>query len=271
MVAEPVVLRGLIAILLAGPVFSSMSYMLTVSQTLMFAIEIAHSLMAGALLGALLEEVVRIVPMEATVFLYSMTVSALVAELVRKKVPRDTVLALVASFSAVVTVASLWGLVYTTPLGVSKALGALWGTVLLVKPVDLVYMAAVALVVVLVVTLFDLELKYISFDPELAAVSGLNVRAYYYLVYAVASLALSVTVKVYGIVLVSVLTVAPSITSQYLLRRINLPVFLLLGLAVSVPGYAISLAFNVQTSLCIGLISLSVIAFGAAMRWLYGR
>lgn len=271
MVADPVVLRGLFAVVLAGLAFSSMSYTLTVSQTLMFAIEVAHSLMAGALLGALVEELTGLVPMQVTIFLYSMGVSVVVAELVRRKVSRDTVLALVASLSAVVSVASLWGLVYTTPLGVSRALGALWGAVLLVTAADLVYMLAVAVVVILVAELFDLELKYISFDPDLAFVSGLNVRAYYYLVYAVASLALSVMVKVYGSVLVSVLTVVPSIASQYLLGRASLPVFLLLGLSVAVSGYAASLVLNVQTSLCIGLISLGVLASGAAMRWIYGR
>lgn len=268
---DPLVVMGLAAVFVASSALSSMSYMLTISQTLMFAIEVTHSLMAGALLGALLEEVAKLAPMQVTIFLYTMAVSALVAELARRKVPRDTALALVASLSAVTSIASLWGLVYTTPLGVSRALGVLWGTVFLATPADLTYMAAVALVLLLTASLFDLELKYISFDPDLASVSGLNVRAYYYLVYAASSLALSAAVKVYGAVVVSVLTVAPSVASQYLLRRVSLAAFLLLGLSLSVAGYAMSVALNVQTSLCIGLISLGVVSSGAAMRWLYER
>lgn len=62
--------------------------------------------------------------------------------------------------------------------------------------------------------LFDLELKYISFDPIWPSSPdfGLNARAYYYLIYATASL--SATVKIYGAILVSVPVVLPSVVSQ---------------------------------------------------------
>lgn len=268
---DTITLTGLAAVVFGGLAFSSMGYMLTISQTLMFAIEIVHSLMAGALLGALIESATKVIPMQLVMFLYSMAVSSLAAEMIQRKVPRDSVIALVASLSAVITITSLWGLVYTTPLGVSRALGVLWGSVLLVTPVDLAYLTLATLAVVLVIALFDLELKYISFDPDLALVSGLNVRAYYYLVYATTSLSLSATVKIYGAILVSVLVVLPSVVSQYILKRLSLPAFAALGLLISVPGYIASLLFNVQTSLCIGVISLSVLTLGTALRWFHGR
>lgn len=268
---DTIALAGLVAVSFAGLVFSSMGYILTVSQTLMFAVEMIHSLIAGALIGALIESITGVIPTQVVIFLYSMAVSALVAELVKRKVPRDSVIAFITYLSSVATIASLWSLVYTAPLGVSKALGALWGSVLLVTPSDLAYLALATLVVLLVIELFDLELKYISFDPDLAFVSGLNVRAYYYLVYATASLSLSATIKIYGAVISGVLVVLPSVIAQYLLKRVDLPVFLSLGLSISISGYVVSLLLNAQTSLCIGLISLGILTLGTAFRWFHGR
>lgn len=268
---DTITLGALTAIALAGIAFSTVGYMLTVSQTLMYAIELVHSLMAGALMGALLESITGIIPMQLVIFVYSMAISVLVAELVRHKISRDTVVALVASVSAVVTLGSLWGLAYIAPLGISRALGALWGSALLVTPADLTYLITTTLTVIMVVSLFDLELKYISFDPDLAYVSGLNVRAYYYLIYATTSLALSAAIKVYGTVITSALIVLPSVVSQYLVRRVSLNIFLLLGLSMSVSGYLVSLLVNAQTSLCIGIISLAATLLGTALRWFHGK
>ncbi|MDW8010238.1 MAG: metal ABC transporter permease [Sulfolobales archaeon] len=264
-------LMSVASVVLAGSIFSSLGYAMTISQTLVFAIELLHSLVAAALLGALAEAATGVVPMQLVIFLYSMFVSSLVAELVRRGVPRDSVVAFTASLSAVIAVASLWGLIYVTPLGVSRALGTLWGSALLVTLPDLAYLAVVAITVVTVVELFDLEFKYISFDPELAAASGLNVRAYYYLIYATASLSLSAAVKVYGSILASVLVVLPGMAAQYVFKKIDLRVFLLVGVLVSTLGYAVSLALGAQTSLCVGVVGLAVLALGTTSRWVYDR
>ncbi|MCX8184624.1 MAG: metal ABC transporter permease [Sulfolobales archaeon] len=268
---DTAILLGLASVILAGSVFSSLGYVLTISQTLVFAVELVHSLVAAALFGALIEAATGVVPMQLVIFLYSMSISSLVAELVRKNVPRDSVVAFTASLSAVVTIASLWGLIYVTPLGVSRALGALWGSILLVTPSDLTYLAIVVIAVVTVIVFFDLEFKYISFDPDLATASGLNVRAYYYLIYATTSISLSATVKIYGSVLASVLVVLPSITAQYVFKRVELPIYLVSGLTISTIGYLVSLMLNTQTSLCVGVISLAVVTLGVTLRWLYGR
>ncbi|MCX8209284.1 MAG: metal ABC transporter permease [Sulfolobales archaeon] len=268
---DVVMLMSVASVVLAGSIFSSLGYAMTISQTLVFAIELLHSLVAAALLGALAEAATGVVPMQLVIFLYSMFVSSLVAELVRRGVPRDSVVAFTASLSAVIAVASLWGLIYVTPLGVSRALGTLWGSALLVTLPDLAYLAVVAITVVTVVELFDLEFKYISFDPELAAASGLNVRAYYYLIYATASLSLSAAVKVYGSILASVLVVLPGMAAQYVFKKIDLRVFLLVGVLVSTLGYAVSLALGAQTSLCVGVVGLAVVALGTTSRWVYDR
>ncbi|MEM1527824.1 MAG: metal ABC transporter permease [Sulfolobales archaeon] len=271
LVLDTIALGGLIAVILGGLTFSSIGYVLTISQTLILAHELLHSLLAASLLGALIESITGFIPMQLTIFLYSMAMSVLVAELVKLKIPRDVVVAIVPSVSAIIAVGSLWGLVRISPLGVSKALGVLWGSVLLITPTDLVYLAAVAVTVMSIIYLFDLELKYISFDPDLAYVSGLNVRAYYYLVYASTSLSLSATIKVFGTVIATALIVLPSVFSLRVARRVNLKIFLALGLLISVPGYLMSILLNIQTSFSIGIISLTVTLIGGALRWSLGR
>lgn len=101
--------------------------MLTISQTLMFIVEIVHSLIAGALLGALVESVTKVTPMHLVIFLYSMVVSSLAAVMIQRKVPRGSVMAFVASLPAVITITSLFRLVYTTLLRVSRTLGGSLG------------------------------------------------------------------------------------------------------------------------------------------------
>ncbi|MEM2006429.1 MAG: metal ABC transporter permease [Sulfolobales archaeon] len=268
---DAITLGGLVAVALGGLAFSSIGYALTISQMLVLAHELLHSLLAASLLGTLIESVTGFIPMQLTIFLYSMAMSALVAELVKLKIPRDIVVAVVPSVSAIIAIGSLWGLVHASPLGVSRALSILWGSILLITPTDLVYLAIAAVVVVSIVYLFDLELKYISYDPDLAYVSGLNVRAYYYLIYASTSLSLSATIKVFGTVIATTLIVLPSVFSLRVARRVNLKVFLVLGLLISIPGYLMSLLLNLQTSFSIGIISLTVTLLGGILRWSLDR
>lgn len=268
---DPVVLRGLVAVLLAGLTFSSVGYMLTITQSLMFAVELVHSLLAGALLGALAESLLSFVPMQVVTFLYVTFISVLMAELLERRVSRDFAIAIVASISAVITLASLTYLVYVTPMGVPRALGAIWGVVLLVSPTDLGYLALAATVTILVATVFSLELKFISFDPDLALVSGLNVKAYYYLAYASVSLSLSAAVKVFGAVTTTVLLVTPSVLAANVLKRIELPLLAALSIVLMLLGYATSLVIKIQTSLCLSVVSFMAVALAVCWRWLRDR
>ncbi len=150
-------------------------------------------------------------------------------------------------------------------------MAVVWGITLLVHPNDLAYLALVALLTVTLTSAFNLELKYISFDPDLAYVSGLNTRAYYYLVYTLVALSLSATVKVYGVVVASILIAVPSIISIYLLRSYSMEAAIASSVVVSSAGYSISYLLGTQVSLCVGVISLVFLATGILIRWLNGR
>jgi len=268
---EAVVALGLAAAALGGIVFGSLSYVLALTQSTVFAIELLHSLLAGALLGVLIESFTKVIPLQVVVFLYSLAASALVAELSRRRVPQDVAVPLLSSLSAVLSVAAAWYLAYTTPVGYSRAMAVVWGIALLVRPDDLTYLALVALLTITLTSVFNLELKYISFDPDLAYVSGLNTKAYYYLVYALVALSLSATVKVYGVVVASILIAVPSIISVYLLRSYSMRTTIASSVVVSLAGYSISYLTGAQVSLCVGVISLALLAIGALVRWLNGR
>ncbi len=268
---DVVVALGFAAAALGGIAFGSLSYVLALTQSTVFAIELLHSLLAGALLGVLVESLTRVIPMQVVVFLYSLAASALMAELSRRKVPQDVTVPLLFSLSAVLSVASAWYLAYTTPVGYSRAMAVVWGITLLVHPSDLIYLALVALLTVTLTSSFNLELKYVSFDPDLAYVSGLNIRAYYYLVYTLVALSLSATVKVYGVVVASILIAVPSIISVYLLRSYRMGATIASSVVVSSAGYSISYLLGTQVSLCVGVISLAFLATGTLIRWLNER
>ena len=269
--ADVVIALGFAAAALGGLAFGSLSYVLALTQSTVFAIELLHSLLAGALLGVLVESLTKVIPMQVVVFLYSLAASALIAELSRRKVPQDVAVPLLSSLSASLSVASAWYLAYTTPVGYSRAMAVVWGITLLVHPDDLIYLALVALLTATLTSAFNLELKYISFDPDLAYVSGLNTRAYYYLVYTLVALSLSATVKVYGVVVASILIATPSIVSMYLLKSYRMGTTIASSVVVSLAGYSISYLTGAQVSLCVGVISLALLATGTLIRWLNGR
>jgi zinc transport system permease protein len=266
-----IVALGFAAAALGGVAFGSLSYVLSLMQSTVFAIELLHSLLAGALLGVLAESLTKVVPLQLVVFLYSLASSVLVAELSRRRVPQDVAVSLLSSLSAVLSVASAWYLAYVTPVGYSRAMAVVWGIALLVHPNDLAYLTLVALLVVASILTFNLELKYVSFDPDLAYVSGLNTRAYYYLVYTLVALTLSATVKIYGVVVAGVLIATPSVISVYLLRSYRAETAIAFSTIISLVGYSVSYLTGAQVSMCIGVISLALLTTGTLIRWLNGR
>jgi zinc transport system permease protein len=96
--------------------------------------------------------------------------------------------------------------------------GILFGSLLAVSPEALVATLAVAAVVTGVLALIGPRLAYATFDPELAALSGVPVAALEYALLALTALVVVVGVKTVGVVLVSAFVVIPAATANLLGR-----------------------------------------------------
>jgi zinc transport system permease protein len=109
---------------------------------------------------------------------------------------------------------------------------------------------AVAALVVLVLAWVGPRLAYATFDPELAALSGVPVAALEYLLLALTALVVVVGVKTVGVVLVSAFVVIPAATASLLGRTVG--GIALLSVALSVAGTAFGLFASYHLNVATG-------------------
>ena len=102
-----------------------------------------------------------------------------------------------------------------TPVNVE---GLLFGSLLAVSPGALAVILVVAVIVVVVLAVIGPRLAYATFDPELAALSGVPVARLEYVLLALTALVVVVGVKTVGVVLVSAFVVIPAATANLLGR-----------------------------------------------------
>jgi zinc transport system permease protein len=96
--------------------------------------------------------------------------------------------------------------------------GLLFGSLLAVSPEALGVILGAAAVVVVVLAAVGSRLAYATFDPELAALSGVPVATLEYVLLALTAFVVVVGVKTVGVVLVSAFVVIPAATANLLGR-----------------------------------------------------
>lgn len=114
-----------------------------------------------------------------------------------------------------------------------------FGNVLGLTWSDVQVTAALAGLVVLLVVLFYKELLFASYDPSMAAASGIPVGALHYGLLVLIGLTVVIGLQVMGVVLVLAMLVAPAATAQLLAR--SLPGIMLIGSLVAMVAVACGL------------------------------
>ena len=93
---------------------------------------------------------------------------------------------------------------------------ALFGSILGVETGDLVLLAVALVLTVTVFTVFYRRLLFTTFDPEVADVSGVNVKAMDTLLMAVLSLSILASLTIIGVTLVAATLVIPPVVARML-------------------------------------------------------
>jgi len=88
--------------------------------------------------------------------------------------------------------------------------GYLFGSILAVTRQDVWITLGVGLGILAVVILLFKELMFVTFDPEMAEVSGIPAEKLYFLLISLVALTVVISIKVVGIVLVSALLITPA-------------------------------------------------------------
>ncbi|MEB5781933.1 metal ABC transporter permease [Staphylococcus pseudoxylosus] len=132
----------------------------------------------------------------------------------------------------------------------------LFGNVLTVKPEDRTITFIVVAIVLIVIIVFYKEFLLSSFDPTMAAASGLPVKFIHYTLMILLTLVTVASLQTVGVILVVSLLITPASTAYLLTKRLSTMILTsaLIGMVSSVIGLFFSVSFNLPSGVVIVLV-----------------
>jgi zinc transport system permease protein len=146
----------------------------------------------------------------------------------------------------------------------------LFGSILVVSIEDTLAILAMAGAILAIVILLYRQLLYVTFDEEQAKVSGLQISKLNYLFVVLASVAVIVSMRLVGILLVSALIVIPTITALLLGKGFKKTALISVGISIFsvVTGIAVSYAANLPPAATIVIVSIVMLLATLAAKYL---
>ena len=138
----------------------------------------------------------------------------------------------------------------------------LFGSIVTVTSNDVKTIAILAIVVITTLFIFYKELVYVTFDEEAAKVSGIPVRFINTILIILAAMAVSLSIPIVGVLLISALIVIPVVTALQLKTSFSRTILWaeIISLISVVSGIIISFYFNLSTGGTIVLLMLTIFA-----------
>jgi zinc transport system permease protein len=136
----------------------------------------------------------------------------------------------------------------------------LFGSIATVSSGDLYVIGILGAAVVMLVIAFYKELFFVSFDDELAQVSGINSRAFNLILMVLAAVTISLSMRIVGILLIGALMIIPVITAMQFSRsfRQTLLFSVVLSLIAVILGLILSYYFDLASGGTIVLVSMII-------------
>jgi zinc transport system permease protein len=217
--------RALMAGILVSLLCGVLSVFVVLRRMAFIGVGISHSAFGGVALGFLL----GVDPLWTGIGFSVMVALAIEWAQSHSRVEEDTAIGIFFAASMAL------GLVF---LHLSRAynvdvFGFLFGNILAIGPRQVMEILVVTAGVLALMWTFFKEMVFLSFDEEMAWVSGVPVRALRYLFLVMMALVVIVSIYLVGIVLVSALLVIPGAIAQNLSRQIRSMVAWSTGVAVA--------------------------------------
>ena len=251
--------RALVASILIGAVCSIIGVYVVLKGMAFIGAGIAHASFGGVALGFLLSWN----PI-ATATLFSLAGAMAIGAVSRRgQVREDTAIGIfftAAMASGILFIGLLRG--YNVDV-----FGFLFGSVLAVTPRDLWLSGLLGLGVVVTVGLLYKELTFISFDPEMAQVVGVPAVPLYYLLLALISITVVISIRVVGVILVEALIVTPAAAAYQLTQDLRRMMVIAVGIGVTsaVAGLFASYWLNIASGATIVLAVTALFLVAAAV------
>jgi len=118
----------------------------------------------------------------------------------------------------------------------------LFGSIIAVSSMDIVYMSLLDIFIIAIVLFFYKEILAVSYDSEFATLRGINVKFFYTLILILSALCVVAAIKAVGLILVIALLTIPTylaeifaskLSTMMLISTIFATIFTILGLIVS--------------------------------------
>lgn len=139
--------------------------------------------------------------------------------------------------------------IFTTPGYAPNLMSYLFGSILTVSSLDLWMLGGLALVLIIVFTLFYHLILFIAYDEEYARSHKAPVNLIKYLMISLVALTIVLNIRLVGIILVISFLTIPQSTANIFTQRFNYIIYLsiLFGIIGSFGGLLISYYFNIPS------------------------
>jgi ABC-type Mn2+/Zn2+ transport system permease subunit len=234
--------RALIAGIFIACLCALFSVFVVLKRLSFIGVGISHSAFGGVALGFLLG-----INPTVTAIIFSGGIALLIGFINRRgRLHEDTAIGIFFALTMAL------GIVF---IGLSRRynvdlFGYLFGNILAVTAGDLLLVVILAPTVFLLILSLFKELLFLSFDEEVAQVSGVAVSPVYYLFLLAMAITIVIAIKLIGIVLVSALLVLPTATARQFTD--NYRGLVLYSVAIGVISTVLGLFLSYQLDLASG-------------------
>ncbi len=193
-------------------------------------------------------------PLLAGAMLFSLAASAVMGWVtVRKKERADTIVGVVWAIGMAFGIL----MIDLTKGYFADLMSYLFGSILAVPGQSIFFMAGLDVCILISTVLLYKELVALSYDEEFALISGVPVRALYYLVLILVALCVVVLIRVVGLILVIALFTIPASIAELFTRKLSriMLVSSLLGMVFTITGLFLSYYFNLTSGATIILVA----------------
>jgi ABC-type Mn2+/Zn2+ transport system permease subunit len=146
----------------------------------------------------------------------------------------------------------------------ARALRILWGSIFSVSTNDILLLSIFSIIIVVFIIIFYKELIAIMFHRKLAEASGVNTRFYYFVVLFFTGIAVSLSIRIVGGLLVFALIINPTSTAyQFFYDFKKIFIFSpIIGIISCIVGFWLSLFSDFPIGASIVLISALIFTIG---------
>lgn len=255
------IITSVLGAILAGFVCSAMGTFVVRMNLASIGYCMSHAAFAGAAFGLMLS----IDPMLGALLFSFITAFALGPIAEKAKLESNIVIGFL--FSLMIALAFIFLNYVPGQSASAKALRILWGSILSVNTADVLLLGLLSLVLVIFIVVFYKELASVMFNRKMAEASGINTKIFYFAVLFFTGLAVSLSLRIVGGLLVFALIINPTSTAyQFFFDFKKIIIFSpIIGVISCLVGYYLSLLSDFPIGASIVIVSALVFAISIVL------